>query len=438
MRCISATGSRSVTIREAATWTGSARTATTGLRRSGERPGVISPASSATSTAGGCRRASRCWSASSAYWNGGRAIRRRGTGRPTSSARPGSLPSRGSCTSIPTLTASTGGLPPRPHHWQRSAPSRRTRISVPLPASSAGGGHQGSRTPIVYIGGAARSGSTLLERILACVPGYWPVGELVFVWDQVGKTAFGGWDQVDAGEAVALRAAVDRHRHLDRLAGLRPQGPLEPAITAYSALTERLYAAVREVSGASVIVDSSKHVGYALLLRDIGGIDLRLIHLVRRSHGVAYSWTKRVVKPGVGDGTEYMSVHPASWAIGLWTADNLLFDLIARRMPGAARIRYEDLIDDPAGVVARIVSVLELPHTDLSLDFLADGAAALPQSHSLSGNPMRFKRGQMVVRADDEWRSAMSGPRKAAISAATWPLLLRYGYPLSTRREPGR
>jgi hypothetical protein len=314
--------------------------------------------------------------------------------------------------------------------------------------------------PVAYIAGAARSGSTLLERILACVPGFCTVGEIVFIWErglrrndrcgcgerfadcpfwtEVGMRAFGGWDQVDAGEAIALRRAVDRHRHLLRLAGRgRRGGSLGSALEAYRSLTGRLYQGVREVSGADVIVDSSKHVGYALVLRDTPGVDLRLIHMIRRSHGVAYSWTRRVVKPGVGDG-EYMSVHGTSWTIGLWLTDNLLFDLVSRGMAGATRLKYESLVADPVSQVRRVVSELGLSAGDLSLSFLSDSAAALPASHALSGNPMRFQRGQIALRADEDWREAMSGPRKAVISLATWPLLRRYGYSLATGPLPAR
>jgi hypothetical protein len=307
--------------------------------------------------------------------------------------------------------------------------------------------------PLVYVGGSARSGSTLLERMLAGFGGYCPVGELVFVWercvrrndrcgcgerfagcpfwDQVGKSAFGGWDQVDADQAIAWRTTIDRHRNLDRIAGLRGPGGLGPAIAGYAALTDRLYQAVREVSGASVIVDSSKHVGYALVLRTLPSVDLRLLHLVRRSHGVAYSWSKRVRKPGVGDGRQYMSVHSPTWAVSLWIADNLLYDALGRRIPRTARVRYEDLVADPRAELARITGELELPAAGATPAFLAGQAAELPASHAISGNPMRFTSGNVELRADDEWRTAMSRPLRATITAATWPLLLRYGYPIA-------
>jgi len=40
-----------------------------------------------------------------------------------------------------------------------------------------------------------------------------------------------------------------------------------------------------------------------------------------------------------------------------------------------------------------------------------------------------------VLRADDEWRTAMSKGRQVTISAATWPLLLRYGYQIAPRAQ---
>ena len=312
-------------------------------------------------------------------------------------------------------------------------------------------------TPLLYIGGSGRSGSTLLERMLACLPGYWSVGEAEFIWQrglqrndrcgcgarfrecafwtQVGEIGFGGWDQFDVDEAVRLRTVVDRHRNIPQLAGLRGGAQLAAAAGEYAELTDRLYQAVREASGASVIVDSSKNISYALMLRKLPSFDLRLVHLVRRSHGVAYSWSKRVRKPAVGDGSEFMSVHTPSWAIGLWLADNLLYDALGRRLPRATRVRYEDLVADPRAELASVVSELDLPAANLALGFLSDSAVELPASHGLSGNPMRAQRGQVVLRTDDEWRTAMSRPRQAAISAATWPLLLRYGYPIAPRAQ---
>ena len=99
---------------------------------------------------------------------------------------------------------------------------------------------------MLYVGGLGRSGSTLIERLIGQVPGACAVGELVHLWErgvtddercgcgepfrqcpfwqQVGKAAFGGWDEVDVSRVAALRAQVDRNRFIPALA----RGHLRP------------------------------------------------------------------------------------------------------------------------------------------------------------------------------------------------------------------
>jgi hypothetical protein len=304
-------------------------------------------------------------------------------------------------------------------------------------------------TTVVYIGGTGRSGSTLLERMLGQAPSYWSVGELLSIWErglrrndrcgcgarfldcpfwsQVGDAGFGGWGRVD-GEAIArLRRSVVRHRNLARIARGRG-GALAGPVSEYRNLVARLYTAIHDVSGTSVIVDSSKDVAYAVLLRTVDGLDLRLIHLVRRSHGVVHSWSRQIRQPGVGDGTGYMSMHPPWWSVGLWLTDNLLFELMGRRMPHATRMRYEDLVSSPRSELRRALDELELPSDGAEASLAEAGTARLTISHALSGNPMRFQAGSVPLRPDEAWRTLMSGRRRLAVSAATWPMLWHYGY----------
>ena len=98
---------------------------------------------------------------------------------------------------------------------------------------------------MLLITALGRSGSTLLERALGAVPGVTALGELVHLWERgardhelcscgkpfsrlpvlvrVGQVAFGGWDQLDADEVVALRHAVVRTRHLPALLARAPR-----------------------------------------------------------------------------------------------------------------------------------------------------------------------------------------------------------------------
>lgn len=75
----------------------------------------------------------------------------------------------------------------------------------------------------------------------------------------------------------------------------RREGPLPGG---YRALLGHLYRAIRRVTGARVVVDSSKNASYARILADTPGIRLRILHLVRDSRGVAYSLGQLTPRPG--------------------------------------------------------------------------------------------------------------------------------------------
>ncbi len=170
--------------------------------------------------------------------------------------------------------------------------------------------------PVLFVGGLGRSGSTLLARMLGTIPGMVSVGELVHLWKrgprdgdlcacgaafgecefwtEVGRKAFGGWDQISIDDVIRAQEAIERDRFLPAMA-LTRSGETAHRLTRYAEYLVPLYRAIKDVTGADVIVDTGKHASAAMVLRRIEGIDLRLVHLIRDSRGVAYSWTKRRV-----------------------------------------------------------------------------------------------------------------------------------------------
>lgn len=306
--------------------------------------------------------------------------------------------------------------------------------------------------PVVYIGGFGRSGSTLLDRMLAQVPGCVAVGEVVHLlqrgllddercgcgspfsacdfWAEVGREAFGagGWASVDGHGLRAVQQAVDRNRHIAAM--LSPAAPTRfwSDLHRLQWFLRRLYTGVAAVSGARVVVDSSKHASTAFLLRGVKGIDLKVVHLVRDSRGVAYSWAKRVERPEVVGDTDLMPTYGPGRAGARWVAYNSLFHGLAASGVPTLPLRYEALVADP---VASLTSVLELagvPPQDGALGFLGDGWAELGVSHSVAGNPMRFRTGRLSLRSDDAWRQHMERRERRVVTAVTAPLLAGYGY----------
>jgi len=302
---------------------------------------------------------------------------------------------------------------------------------------------------VLYIGGLGRSGSTLVERLTGQLPGACAVGEVVHLWqrgitegercgcgqpfrqcpfwEQAGKAAFGGWDEIDTGRIAALRARVDRNRFIPRLAarpaGGKGPGP-GPALDEYTSYYARLYAAIAEVSGCELVVDSSKHPSLAHCLRRQDGVDLRVLHLVRDSRAVAYSWGRAVRRPDT-DRESYMTRYSPAVAAAQWNGQNTAFHLL-RGIP-VKRLKYEDFVAAPADALRRIAEFAGLPPADGSA-FTGPGWADLECGHSVSGNPMRFATGRVPVRRDERWRDGLPAGQRREVTALTLPLLAAYGY----------
>jgi hypothetical protein len=299
---------------------------------------------------------------------------------------------------------------------------------------------------VLYLGGLGRSGTTLVERLLGELPSVCALGEIVHLWQRdilddercgcgarfsactfwkrVGERAFGGWSTVDVARVHALRDAVERTRHIPRLA--KPS----PEVLEYASFYTRVYRAAAEVSGAAVVVDSSKHSALAHVLRWAGDIDLRVVHVVRDARGVAYSWTKTVSRPET-DGIDEMTRYSPSRSALLWNAHNAAFGLLARRGVPVHRVRYEQFLADPRAALTDLAAYAGVPVAGADLKFVGDGHADLGVGHSAAGNPMRFTVGRLALRRDDAWTVALPPRQRRLVGAVCAPMLRAYGYPLN-------
>lgn len=257
-----------------------------------------------------------------------------------------------------------------------------------------------------------------------------PFGQCGF-WREVGEAAFGGWDRLDVLRVTELRAAVDRNRRIPQLASPLKSAPFERSLSEYTASYLRLYSAIGQVSGCPVVVDSSKHPSLAFCLGWRSELDLRVIHVVRDSRAVAYSWTRRINRPDSPE-TSYMATYSPAAAAREWNIHNGAIQLLAGRGVPTLRVRYEDLVADPEAVLTSMARFagIEIGQGDLGFIGFEAGQqrARLKAGHTASGNPMRFATGDVTISLDEQWRSAMPVPRRRAVTALTLPLLIQYGY----------
>ncbi len=295
----------------------------------------------------------------------------------------------------------------------------------------------------------------MLVSMLGRHEGFVPAGELRYLWDrglrqnqlcgcrvpfrscpfwvEVMADAFGSFEAADALDTVAWADALDRVRYVPLLTcpRLRPVG-FRAALTEYGDAMTRLYGSIMSLSGADVVIDSSKDPSYAFLLEALGSFDLSVLHLVRDSRAVAYSWTRDRIRPEIHWAVEHMKrLSPLQTAM-IWNANHLLFEALGRGGPRYLRLRYEDFVDDPDGAIATVVACADRP--------ARSGPPPIEPSdggwnHSISGNPVRFDARPLRIALDDEWETRLGPQDRRLVTLVTAPLLRRYGY-VSLPRPP--
>lgn len=321
--------------------------------------------------------------------------------------------------------------------------SERSHHSVAAPATE--------RVKVLFVAGTARSGSTLLDRLLGEIPGFAAVGELRYLWQRglVENRLCGCGTPVASCEfwkAVLERAFGTRpdlvpSRIIDELATLQnPRtiaGLLRPSRkpaaeaafgTTVSAL-EALYTGIRDLTGANVIVDSSKPPTFGALLEMVPSVDLYVVHLIRDPRACAYSLQRKKVatdRPDAG----LMRRQPPWKAALTWDLWNVAAETVARRQgTRALQARYEDLVERPDHEVARILRLVAADAGPLP-SFGGPRPIHLAVNHTVAGNPSRLDR-TIDLRLDDEWTRSMEPNHRRAVSALTSPLMTRYHYKLA-------
>jgi hypothetical protein len=305
---------------------------------------------------------------------------------------------------------------------------------------------------VLYIGGHGRSGSTILAQTLGQIPGFVNVGELWQIWYRglrenercgcgrpfyscefwraVGDEAFGGWDNVDVDKMVAFRPYLKSLRYAPHYilavkTGIHSR-KINTLLEECGPVLQRLYRAIQRVSGAGVIVDSSKRSSYAALLNLLPFADLRVVHLVRDSRAVAYSWQRTKESPAVVGGL-MPRMSPAK-ASRRWSLQNYSYALLSD-FARLSRLRYEDFINDPSFYLAETLIRVGFDDEAGSLhDVVRGREISLSVDHTVSGNPSRFRTGKIELKPDEEWKVKMRGADKNVITTLTAPLLLKYGY----------
>ena len=303
---------------------------------------------------------------------------------------------------------------------------------------------------IIFIAGSSRSGSTLLDILLGSLPNFFSTGELYHIWvrglklnescgcgqkfkecpfwNEVVHAAFGKLSESDLDHLIRLQK---NHDSLRNLLFSQINNRFEPNALSveYQGIFRNLFETIAKISGRNVIVDSSKFSphGYALTrFSDSGATNyLSMIHLIRDSRAVAYSWYKIKKKRNPSDAVPLRVLYLLAFSRG-WISWNVLADMLYGHVENKIRFRYEDLSVKPVEVLKEVLLALKFED---SISMIRDQAGYNPQSHhTVSGNPMRLSQKTIEVKPDLAWEENLPRLIKHGVTALTLPMLSKYGY----------
>jgi len=306
---------------------------------------------------------------------------------------------------------------------------------------------------VVYIGGSSRSGTGILGRVFSLIGDAAHGGELRRLWSyglRPGRTCDCGrphaecpvWSKLLVPGAsyiepsiaelalVQEAAAPEIHAWWRALKLLRRRSPPSPssAEAQYVEMYSDLYRAFARASGASVILDNSKHPGDAALLVDAPDITAYSVQIVRDPRGVLFSRRKRF-SPDPARARPIETMRTAVY----WVLRQFTFDAV-RRKYGDDRsllVMYEELMKDPNPALRAACRMLGEPAPDVELE--AGVPFRVREVHGPDGSSVqRFVSTEVVLREDDRWRSELHRFDRGLMTFLTFPLLRRYGYPIRT------
>jgi hypothetical protein len=318
-----------------------------------------------------------------------------------------------------------------------------------------------SDVKVLFLAGKGRSGGTLLASLLGQLPGFFNVGELNRLWDSglVDNHRCGcglpfaecpTWTAIVEDADASLRslglpplaaaridraqASVVRWPNTLRLLRAKPGAhPHWEALDQYTTASSVVYRSIAKVTGARVVVDSSRLPIEPVALGLVPGVDVRIAQLVRDPRAVVYSWKRsRVLTDREQD--VYMERFSATFSTTSWLARNFVVELIGRRRP-VEIVHYDAMAREPGAMLGALAALVGEDAGDM--EFLTSKTATLAPTHSVGGNPVRMTSGAISIEPDDEWRRGISRRDRLIGTFLALPLLRRYDLPVRSSRITG-
>jgi hypothetical protein len=254
---------------------------------------------------------------------------------------------------------------------------------------------------IVFIVGEGRSGTTLLGRILGAAPGVFHVGEAARYFtrsemrernlpcacgDSVNECEFWSKTIQNVGDEINMNTSkYIRVRLFNKVAGQLEHNDGE--IINVKNQLEKMYHDIFKRSGASIIVDTSKHPVLALVVSKILGFRIRIVHLVRDASAVVQSWSKQ---------KGYLTAHSKFFTTLSWLITNIRCRQLKAYVDDYIYLDYIDFTQNPDVCIKKVLPELDEEWLSRFMRYRITGIH-LGVQHSLAGNPDRSEK-RIIIR----------------------------------------
>jgi hypothetical protein len=242
-------------------------------------------------------------------------------------------------------------------------------------------------------------------------------------WNRIVSKAFGRLSAAEVASFYHDTRRLVRARYLLPLLMPWYRNRVLADVEEYLAALGRIYRSMASETGASLIVDNSKSAAYGLALGTIDGVDVYTLHLLRDPRGVAFSELRGKMHPDTN--LPLGRRKPLGSAIG-WNLANLSIEMLLKKPSRYLRVGYEQFTLDPAGVVDRVGAFVGEPLVRGADLELVGRRLHMQPTHTVFGNPDRFKTGTVPIRNDDAWKTELATGTRKLVEFVTWPMRRPY------------
>ena len=273
-----------------------------------------------------------------------------------------------------------------------------------------------AKITVIYIVGSGRSGSTILSSLLGANNKIINVGELYnfrrFFQTANEKNRFCecGAQLLDCEFWKSVRKILEK-KVGDALVDLKSSD-----LKIHQENNLAILLAIKEVSGRSVILDSSKRIYRAERLQKIKEINVELIHLVRDVRAYAYSSKLTEMKKGASRLIYFKKVFQ-------WVRNNSYLYFTNFFKKNYTFIKYEDFVCNADNIIAKIIQNIDFEEND-SVDSKNDYA------HQFSGNSRVFDQKEIVLKLDSRYQANVTFIEWWVATIISLPLLVLFRYPI--------